>query len=381
MNICVICTNYPSVNNPKHVFLEKLVKEFVDLGNTCTVIAPQVRSKNCLLRKLNCVYVTDRGNKYKVYSPIYKSFSGRKIGPIHLGVLTHESLFNAVRKVYVEQSISCDVFYSHFISAGVVAHRMSCEYNKPFFIANGESNLLDFIRTLPKKAVFNTYKKVSAIISVSTANKEEVINSGYFPEEQNDKIFVVPNAINSRLFYKEDKKESRERLGFPQDRFIIAFVGSFSERKGSKRVEEAICDLEDVSSIFIGSGAEMPNHSNCLFMGRVDNSELRHYLSAADVFVLPTRNEGCCNAIVEALACGLPVISSDLPFNYDILDDECSLLIDPNDINQIRNAIIRLKDDNNLRSDFSKHALEKVRPFELITRAETIIEIMNTNIS
>lgn len=379
MKICIIGANYPAPGNPRHVFLEKLVKEFVDLGHECFVIAPQTRGKKGLVRELEAEYKTDRGNCYKVYSPIYKSFSGRKIGPIRLGNITHSSFCSAVKKVYQSKHLDCDVFYSHFISAGVTAYEMSIKYNKPFYIANGESDLLDFIRTLPEKKVYETYKKVSAIISVSTANKTETINSGYFPIERQERIFVIPNAINPSIFFQEDKYMSREQLGLPKDKFIMAFVGSFSERKGSKRVAEALKQCDDVYSIFIGSGSEEPIHDKCLFKGKVENNKIRTYLSAADVFVLPTLNEGCCNAIVEAMACGLPIISSDLPFNYDILDSDCSIMVNPNDINQIAEAIKTLKEDSGKRISFSKHVLEKVNPLKLTARAETILNVIENN--
>lgn len=377
MNICIIASNYPSEGNLKHVFLEKIVKEFVDLGSECTVIAPQARANGRLVRKYKETYLTESGKKYRVYSPEYRNYSGRKIGFINLGEVTQFFFRKAVDDVYTKENIECDVFYSHFLPAGVTAKYMSSKYEKPFFLANGESNLSEFISTLSKQDVMDTFNNVSAIISVSTANKDEVVNSGYFDSKQIDKIHVLPNGINPAIFFPEDKREAREHLGIAEDIFVTIFVGSFSERKGSKRVAEALKRYDDVWSIFIGAGNEEPEHQNCIYKGRVENSKIRTYLSAADVFVLPTLNEGCCNAIVEALACGIPVISSNLPFNFDILDESCAILVDPRNIDEIANAISRVKDNVDLRIKMSKAAIAKARPFILNERAKNILKIMN----
>ena len=380
MRICVIAGNYPSSGNPKHVFLEKIVKEFVDQGNKCIVIAPQTRSFKKAKRELKSVYQTDRGNEYPVYSPYYTSFSGRKIGPVHLGDLTYRSFQNAVERVYQEEKLDCDVFYSHFINAGVAAGFMASKYGKPFFIANGESCLMDFIRTLPSEKVRNTYRKVSGIISVSTANKDEILSSGYFPKNRESIIHVLPNGVDQSLFRKKDRSAIRAKMGIDPDRFVAIFVGQFSDRKGSLRVVEALNKCEDVWAVFIGSGSADPVYEKCIYKGKVKNTEIPDYLNASDVFVLPTLNEGCCNAIVEAIACGLPVISSNLPFNDDILDESCAVLIDPRDTNEIADAIRLLQGDAELRKRLSHGAIAKASSLRIDARASEILKLMQQSI-
>lgn len=380
MRICVIAGNYPSSGNPKHVFLEKIVKEFVDQGNKCIVIAPQTRSFKKAKRELKSVYQTDRGNEYPVYSPYYTSFSGRKIGPVHLGDLTYRSFQNAVERVYQEEKLDCDVFYSHFINAGVAAGFMASKYGKPFFIANGESCLMDFIRTLPSEKVRNTYRKVSGIISVSTANKDEILSSGYFPKNRESIIHVLPNGVDQSLFRKKDRSAIRAKMGLDPDRFVAIFVGQFSDRKGSLRVVEALNKCEDVWAVFIGSGSADPVYEKCIYKGKVKNTEIPDYLNASDVFVLPTLNEGCCNAIVEAIACGLPVISSNLPFNDDILDESCAVLIDPRDTNEIADAIRLLQGDAELRKRLSHGAIAKASSLRIDARASEILKLMQQSI-
>lgn len=124
----------------------------------------------------------------------------------------------------------------------------------------------------------------------------------------------------------------------------------------------------------------VPEVKNTLHCGTVPHEKVYMYLNASDVFVLPTLAEGLCNAILEALACGLPVISSDLPFNYDVLDDSCSILVDPMNKEEIRHAILRIKQDESLKKRLSDGALEKASRFSLKNRIAKILEFINDNI-
>ena len=105
-----------------------------------------------------------------------------------------------------------------------------------------------------------------------------------------------------------DKSICREQLGWNKDDFIVSFLGSFNDRKGVNRLSEAIRLANKkarISACFIGNGAIKPDCPNIVFCGTLDHDMIPAYLCASDVFVLPTLHEGCCNAIVEALACGI----------------------------------------------------------------------------
>ena len=144
------------------------------------------------------------------------------------------------------------------------------------------------------------------------------------------------------------------------------------------RVSKAIEGIpeNDVYSIFIGEGPEEPNNPNILFKGKVTHNDVPLYLNAADVFVLPTLQEGCCNAVVEAMACGLPIISSNLPFNWDVLNMDNSIMVDPLNVEEIKQAIIKLRDDVQLRLAMSCAALEKAKELTIQERARKILSFM-----
>ena len=373
MRICVISNNYPTKDNQKHVYLKNLVDELVDLGNECFVIAPQSGKRK---RDYVMSCLSKKGHEYLVYSPKYTHFSGRKIGPINLGVLTQKSFRKAVLKVYEKEKLISDALYAQFIHAAVTASFLSKKYNIPFYFDNGESNLQVFIDTLSKKEVKEMFDSVRMIFSVSTANKNEIFDSDLFNHNREEIVHIVPNGVDPEKFYKIDKTTVRKELGINNDAFITIFVGQFVHRKGPTRVCQALEMCEDVYSIFIGSGREEFNYEKCLFKGRVDNKEIVKYLNASDVFVLPTLNEGCCNAIIEALACGVPVVSSNLDFNYDILDKECAFLVNPENIQEISDAIKALQSSPQLLTQMSHHALEKSRELTIRKRAERIFLLM-----
>ena len=95
---------------------------------------------------------------------------------------------------------------------------------------------------------------------------------------------------------------------------------------------------------------------------------------------MPTLAEGCCNAIVEAMSCGLPVISSNLPFNWDVLDENNSILVDPKNVDAIADAIIKLRDDKNLREQMAASSLKKASALTIDQRASDIIHFIKSRI-
>ena len=206
------------------------------------------------------------------------------------------------------------------------------------------------------------------MVAVSSKNAQVLRQFDVVPEE---KVRIFPNGFDDAVFYPRDQKEAREKLGLPLDGFLVSFVGHFIERKGINKLIPAV-EKAGVKMICAGKGPIDPRGESCLFANTVGHQELPWFYSASDAFVLPTLNEGCCNAIVEALACGLPIVSSNLAFNYDILDASNALLVDPTDVEALTAAICSLRDDARLRERLSRGSREKAKTLTLLQRAGNI---------
>ena len=157
-------------------------------------------------------------------------------------------------------------------------------------------------------------------------------------------------------------------------------VGQWNARKGTERILRAIESRPEIGAVFLGKGPLAPEGPQVLHRGEVSHGEVATWLCAADVFVLPTLNEGCSNAILEAFACGLPVVTSDLPFNRAIADDDCAVLVDPQDTEAIGRAIARLADHPELRAKMSGASLRRAASFQLEDRASRIVEFFRSRI-
>lgn len=375
MNICVITYKYPGNHNTsEYAFVKQLVDAIAQLGHHCHVIAPFNISHYHRLSESKEYYTQGEGT-VTVYRPGYLSFSNFHIGKFYPSAWLHNK---TLKKAFYMMKDQPDVIYCHFWNSGYMGYQLTKKMNIPLFVATGESDIKMMFSPKPDLNCFCDY--VKGVVCVSSKNRDESIRLGLTTPE---KCRVFPNAVNSKLFYKRNKQECRKQLGLPENAFIVAFVGWFIERKGPQRVTEAIKRIKGrkVYSLFIGKGEQEPVCDNILFKGTLQHNEVPQYLNAADVFVLPTTHEGCCNAVVEAMACGLPVVSSNLLFNLDVLDETNSILVDPNNIDEIANAIQILYDDKQLWQKLSEGALMKAEDLTIDKRAKGIMRFIEQSIS
>ena len=272
-----------------------------------------------------------------------------------------------------KNDIQFDVVYAHFLVNGFMAVKALADYDKPIFVAEGELKNINLRRTYYNPTVYsNLISKISGFIAVSPQIEDNLIEVGVSP----DKIIIKPNAVDFTHFYKRDRIEMRKKHGLPLDRKLVIFVGRFVEDKGPVRVLEAVEKINNINIIYVGGGSQKLESEKIVFKNKVTIDLVPELLSAADVFVLPTLHEGSCNAIVEAMACGLPIVSSDIPEIRFQCDPSCSILVDPMNVGAIEKAIIEIISDENKQEEMSKAALGYSEQFELTKRAESILKFI-----
>jgi glycosyltransferase involved in cell wall biosynthesis len=372
-HICFIVPNYPTQTDPVYTFVKQVVDAIAKMGYCCSVIAPQSLTKKIFKKKsgrsLFWQDFIEAGIWVDVYQPRVLTFSNLSLFGRNISAhLTQKAVIRCFKRIK-----PCpELLYGHFWHSGVTAGLISQKYQIPFFVATGESKI--WVESLfPRKTIDNALADISGAICVSTKNLDESLE---LKLATLDKMVVIPNAIDPEKFYKMDKELVRKKLGFKEDDFIVSFMGSFDERKGVMRLSAAMKQVNLAKVIYIGSGELMPIGDEILFAGRLSHDQVSEYLNASDVFVLPTLAEGCSNAILEAMACGLPIISSDQDFNNEILTPADSIRIDSMDINAIAEAINQIKNDAYLRNKMSESALIHSQPFHIKNRALRIMDFI-----
>lgn len=378
MNIVVVCDDYPFGERSAFVFVKHLVDELVLQGNSITVMAPQSATKFIFTKRKRLPIASSydiRGNRVFVKRPYFLSFSNAPL---------LSSLARGMRRFILDMSIrnldeKVDLIYCHFWENAFAVAGTAYRMKIPIVVASGESKI-PALNYVSKQAKTDLRKALIGCVCVSTKNMVESERIGLL---QKDDYIILPNAVNLEHFYPRNKEIVRKKLGWSLDDIIVIFVGAFVERKGVERLSRALSELknEKVKAVFVGKGDQEPSYEQTIFSGTVRNEDLPHYLSAADIFVLPTLAEGCSNAIVEALACAVPVISSNMDFNFDILDEKVSLCVDPVDIISLSCAIEELALNEERRSEMSKEALLNRAKYDIRVRANLIMEFISTRIT
>jgi len=220
------------------------------------------------------------------------------------------------------------------------------------------------------------YKKMDAIITVSESVKNDIVRILKIPE---GKIKVVYNGVgHARFRVLEDAEAVKEELDrkYGVGPFILQ-VAQYFPRKNIPRLLKAFYRLkrQDVRHKLVIAGGKRWKHEEILktieelnlkkevlLVGSVPQDDLVKLYNAADLFVFPSLYEGCPLALLEAMSCGTPVITSNVYSMPEVAGDG-AILVDPYDPDDIANAIYKVLTDDGLRHEMIKKGLERVKEF------------------
>ena len=191
-----------------------------------------------------------------------------------------------------------------------------------------------------------------------------------------DKTYVIYNAIDQKLLMasEDDLEQLRFELALPADAFVYFNVGRLDKPKNHKKLIDAFQmvahEISNTYLIIAGAGnlenelkkqvKDLQISDKILLLGR--RNDIGALLEIADVFVFPSLLEGLPVALVEAMFKSLPCIASKIEVFEEVIDDgETGLLIDPTSANELKNAMIKLYKDKNLRKTLGKNAFEQVQ--------------------
>lgn len=372
MKLLVISTNYPSRKEPSRgTFVYKFVQFLCKLEIDVIVISPLKYQK---MFAKNKYYGEELA---KVYRPFFISYSNIKLFSFNSYYLTRASISLSLKKTLNKYLIEPDVVYCHFLSNGLFYYQAFKEKRRPLFIGVGENMNIDIIKSYYDLDYYNEFlRNVDGFIAVSSIVSDKLIEIGV----EKKKILIAPNGTDLQMFKPRNKFELRRKYGFPNDKKIILFVGRFIQSKGIAKLIEALSFLDDgYRAILIGKGEYRPKHSKILFCNSLSHEIVSEFMSLSDIFVLPTLHEGSSNVIAEAMASGLPIVSSDIAEIREQCDESNSILVDPLNSFEIADAVKRILTNQDLENLMSIRSLEKARKLDLSNRVKEIVDFIQIN--
>ena len=239
-----------------------------------------------------------------------------------------------------------DLIDAHFgypegVGAVLAAERLGI----PAFITIRGNELVYLQNPSIRGQLLDAFSRARGIIAVSHAMRNAIGSAGV----DLSKVRVIPNAVDRSQFFPASRGEARTLLNLPLHSPVVVSVGQLVEGKGHHILVRAVERLRqnhpDVVLVIVGGPAyesqypvrlralidELGLRSTVKLVGPQSPETVAQWLNAADVFALCTSREGCCNAVLEALACGVPVVTTPVGDNEQYVDPPQSGYIVPPD--------------------------------------------------
>jgi teichuronic acid biosynthesis glycosyltransferase TuaC len=330
MNILVLTTLYP--NNVQHrhgIFIENRVKELIKRypDAKVKVIAPVPYFPSWLpikgYKQYSEVALQETRSNIEVLHPKY--FVIPKIGMNITPYFLYRTSLVSIAKIQ-EQGFSIDVIDSHyFYPDGVVASWVGKKLNIPVMVtARGSDINVIPENNIARNRIIKALTDIQASAAVSQALADEMVKLAPLAKPP----IVLRNGVDLDFFHP-DAAKPKMPFKIEADEKLILSVGNLVELKGHHLVIEAISSLDKVKLIIIGEGEEKPTLQKLVedlsltervyFTGNIRQAELPGYYATADALVLASSREGMPNVLLESLACGTPVIATNVGGSSEVI--------------------------------------------------------------
>ncbi|MGG3563706.1 glycosyltransferase family 4 protein [Neobacillus rhizosphaerae] len=207
-----------------------------------------------------------------------------------------------------------------------------------------------------------------------------------------EKLSLINMGVNLDVFKPFNKAEARERCGMKENQTPLLFVGNIIEQKGLNELVKAFAKLKEDNSDYalyiIGSNKDQ-NYFHKLqatikqmgitesvhFLGTKSQAEVACWMAAAEVFILPSHIEGFGLVAVEAMACGTPVVGTNVGGLKYLLDNGNGVLVEVNNADSLKKGIESILETEELKEKLVRNGLEKAKENDQNLMTERIINL------
>lgn len=308
-----------------------------------------------------------------------------------------------------EKSIQYDLIHSHYWMSGIAAIDLQILWQIPFInmfhtlglmknrIAQSPSEMEGEYRINGEKRVIATANR---LIAATLAEKSQL---EFLYETNSAKIAVIPPGVDTSRFYPIPKDEAKEIIGVSPTSRMILFVGRIEPLKGIDTLIKAISIIQKNGyldccphslAIIGGEPLASPEEMNAemarlqdmvdslginnlvLFLGKQDQKMLPYYYSAAEVVVMPSHYESFGMVALEAMACGTPVVASQVGgLGFLVRDGQTGFVVPGNDVMKMADRLVQLIKDQDLQAKLGKESASYARKYSWQIITEKIIEV------
>lgn len=330
MQILLFSSLYPNSSNPQHgIFVEQRLKKLLEFAGDIKVVVispvPLNLIGGCKKNRYKKIVQHEIYNDVEVFRPIFFTLPiiGRYINPISM-FLTSINLLRRI-KSSIDKPDLIDAHY--YFPDGIAALLLGKIIKAPVVITARGSDINYFPKYFTARRYIQwAIQQSAATITVSNALRNRVLEVG----GPACKVTTLHNGVDLNIFDIKDKISAKEKIHINSK--LLLTVGNLVKEKRHNLIIMALCYLPEYTLAVVGEGplenslkltAIKHNvQDRVIFLGRKSQQELVEYYNAADCSVLASSREGLPNVLLESLACGTPLVASQIGGVPEIMQSE-----------------------------------------------------------